>query len=74
MDRDHHSDSRETRLALLNEMLHAVEALEVLIGCFQGASMTAEQKKAFEHWESILPGLRDNLRVLYLSHFAQGAR
>ena len=73
MDGGEQSDTREARLALLNEMLHAVEVLEILITRFQDDGMTAEQQTAFEHWTRVLPELRSNLRVLYTSHFAQGA-
>lgn len=73
MDGEIPSDTRELRLALLNEMLHTVEALELLIGRFHGANLTGEQKAAFERWKTALPELRDNLRVLYTTHFAQGA-
>ncbi len=72
MDGDHRCETREARLALLNEMRYAVEALEVLIVRYHSASLTAEQEAAFQHWRNVLPGLRDNLRVLYASDFAQG--
>lgn len=73
MDEGKRPDARELRIALLNEMLHALELLEALIARFKDSQLTPDQKAAFDHWEKSLPGLREGLKVMYTSHFVTGA-
>lgn len=57
------TDSRSLRLALVDQALHTIELLRMLLDILHDADLTAKQKAAVRHWERALPELRQGAKL-----------